>query len=473
MKWQFLFLCSMTIFGWIGSLFFNPFIGLWTYYLFTVLRPQFLWEYALQNYFIGHWAFYVSMPLIATFCLWNLGLLSYGKREIENRFRPKLMAGHWLMLLFGFWISLSFFFSRNQTVSNDWYGEYIKIIVVFFIAGRVIRKPEHIKAILIMIAVVLAYIAGEVFQEYAFKNYLMLYKRGFAGLDNNGAALMIAMGIPVCYFCWEMIRHWSRHFFLIAIPFLMYAVLTSYSRGAMLSTLVGAPFLFLYTKHKKMMALFYVCGAIFITVAAGHEIQDRFFTVSKADQDASFMSRWTTWNIAINMANNHPFFGVGIRCSNLYTQDYGADMYGRTIHSQYLQIAAVSGYPALAIYLILFFYSIFACWRARRVLWYRTDEVARQACCMLGAIEISLIVFFVGASALSLEVFELPYIMMLLGIQMLALLHATDTMAPSSVPRVISLRVNPSAPPPPVRESHATGPGWVRQGAPAGAGPQR
>jgi probable O-glycosylation ligase (exosortase A-associated) len=467
MKWQFLFLCAMTAFGWWGSLFVSPFVGLWTYYLFTVIRPQFLWEYALQSFPVGHWAFYVSMPLIATFVLWNLNLLSYGKNEVGMRFRPRLMAGHLLMIAFGAWISMSYFFSRNQAVSQDWYGEYIKIMVVFFIAGRVIRTPEQVRKILVMIAICLSYISLEVFQEYAIKGYLMLYKRGFAGLDNNGAALMIAMGIPVCYFCWEMTKGWYRHLYLISIPFLMYAVLTSYSRGAMLSTLCAAPFLFLYTRHKRMMALFYLLGAIFISVAAGAEIQDRFFSVSKADQDASFMSRWTTWNIAISMANNHPFFGVGIRCSNLYTQDYGADMFGRTIHSQYLQIAADSGYPALALYLMLFGYSIFACWRARRALWKRTDEQARVACCMLGAIEVSLITFAVGASALSLEVFELPYIMMLLGIQMLALLHATDTMAPPPVSKVISMRVTANVPTPPAPEPQPAGPGWVGRPQPA------
>ena len=209
-------------------------------------------------------------------------------------------------------------------------------------------------------------------------------------------------------------------------------------------------------------------GAIFISIAAGKEIQERFFTVSQADQDASFMSRWTTWNIAISMANNHPFFGVGIRCSNLYTQDYGADMFGRTIHSQYLQIAADSGYPALALYLLLFGYSIFSCWRARRALWYRTDEQSRQACCMLGAIEGSLITFFVGCSALSLEVFELPYIMMLLGIQMLALVHATDTMAPAAPSKIVSMRVKTNAPPKPAVEPQVKGPGWVSR-KPAGA----
>jgi probable O-glycosylation ligase (exosortase A-associated) len=463
-KWQFIFLLGMTATGWIGSLFFTPFVGLWVYYLFTVIRPQFLWEYALQDYFIGHWAFYVSMPLIATFTLWTLGLISFGKREqTEMRFRPQFTFGHMLMVAFALWITMSYFFSQNQLVSEQWFIEYVKIMFIFVIAGRVIRTPQQIKSILLMISISMAYISFECFQEYAIKGYLKLYKRGFAGLDNNGAALMIAMGIPICYFCWEMVRHQFRWFFLISIPFLMYAVLTSYSRGAMLSTLLVAPLFLLYSRRKKTLLLFYICGAIFTAFAAGAEIQERFFTVSKADQDASFNSRWVTWNIAIGIANDYPFFGVGVRCSNLYTGARGADMENRTIHSQYFQIAADSGWPALAIYCAMFGYSIFSCWIARRRLWKLPDEQSRQACCMLGAIECSLWTFAIGATALSLEVFELPYIMMLLGIQMPALLNAKDSLAPYLTPtaRVISMRVNPANPPPQTPPTQPVGPGWV------------
>ena len=44
-------------------------------------------------------------------------------------------------------------------------------------------------------------------------------------------------------------------------------------------------------------------------------------------------------------------FGVGIRNSNLFSYQYGADMEGRTIHSQYLQIAADNGFVGLGLYL--------------------------------------------------------------------------------------------------------------------------
>ena len=71
--------------------------------------------------------------------------------------------------------------------------------------------------------------------------------------------------------------------------------------------------------------------------------------------DASANSRLTTWRIAWQMAGENPIFGLGIRNSNLYTYDYGADMPGRTIHSQYLQTAADSGLVGLGLYLAALF----------------------------------------------------------------------------------------------------------------------
>jgi hypothetical protein len=85
---------------------------------------------------------------------------------------------------------------------------------------------------------------------------------------------------------------------------------------------------------------------------------------------------------------------------------------------------------------------------------------------MLGGIECSLWTFAVGATALSLEVFELPYIMMLLGIQMFALLNAKDSLAPviqhgNTSVKVVGMRVTAAPPPPPRVDPQPVGPGWV------------
>jgi O-antigen ligase len=127
-------------------------------------------------------------------------------------------------------------------------------------------------------------------------------------------------------------------------------------------------------------------------------------------------------------------FGFGIRNSNLYTFDYGADEQGRTIHSQYLQLAADSGWVALGLYAALVL-SIFAgLWQVRwRLRKYRDPETANVRSLAAG-VECALFLFCFGAVFLSVEHFEMPYILMLLGVQVHAITKAVMRKASPAPP---------------------------------------
>ena len=112
----------------------------------------------------------------------------------------------------------------------------------------------------------------------------------------------------------------------------------------------------------------------------------------------------------------------------------GADMEGRTIHMLYLQVAADSGCIALMIYVCMVGATFVSIWRARRRLWRRTDPESMRATAILGGIECSLISFLVGATFLSLEVFEISYLLLFIGTQVWALLNATDTTVKENLP---------------------------------------
>jgi probable O-glycosylation ligase (exosortase A-associated) len=248
--------------------------------------------------------------------------------------------------------------------------------------------------------------------------YLYMYRRGYCGLDNNGAGLMLAMGVPMCFYAWEGMSSRFRWLFLAMIPPIMHGVFMSYSRGAMISMIPGALLWLFRSKHKVKVA-FLLAGLIaIIPLLAGKEIQARFESTADYDTDASANSRLTTWKIAWQMATENPIFGLGIRNSNLFTYDYGADMPGRAIHSQYLQTAADSGLVALGLYLI----ALFAVWRsACRVMKAtkrRTDVEGRRAHAIAAGVEGSMAVFCFGATFLSMETFETPYIMMLIAAQL-------------------------------------------------------
>jgi hypothetical protein len=113
-------------------------------------------------------------------------------------------------------------------------------------------------------------------------------------------------------------------------------------------------------------------------------------------------------------------------------------MVGRAIHSQYIQIAADSGLPAIGLYVLL----LFGAWRTLRRTqnmcgdWTSDDH--RLAYNLASGVEGALVVFCVGAAFLSLEVFELPYLLILLALK-LSLVIQEEPVAdnlPSTMPKI-------------------------------------
>jgi probable O-glycosylation ligase (exosortase A-associated) len=251
-----------------------------------------------------------------------------------------------------------------------------------------------------------------------------IYHNGYGGLDNNGAGLMLAMGVPICILLWDHVRGRRRWVFLACVPVIIHAVMMTYSRGAMLSLLVTSPLVAVRCQRRLQMGLL---GAFLLLVGipimAGPEVRARFLTLEKNEEDESANIRRRAWAAAWKMAEENPIFGVGIRNSNLLSYSYGADMPGRTIHSQYLQIAADNGFVGMGLYVAMLA-SVFADVRfCRLAVKGRSDPRSSRVYLVATASETSLAVFCFGSAFLSLENFELPYLLLLAGSQLAALVR--------------------------------------------------
>ena len=253
-------------------------------------------------------------------------------------------------------------------------------------------------------------------------HYLGIFHNGYGGLDNNGAGLMLAMGVPICILLWDQIRGRWRWFFLALAPVIVHAVLMTYSRGAMLSLLVTSPLIaFRCQRRLQMAAIAAVFFFIAIPVMVGPDIRARFLTLEHHDEDDSANQRRQAWAAAWKMAKDNPIFGVGVRNANLFSYDYGADIPGRTIHSQYLQIAADNGFVGLGLYLAMFASVWFDTRFCRRAVKRRDDLQSRRIYLVATAVETSMAVFCFGGVFLSLETFEFPFLLVLLGSQLAAI----------------------------------------------------
>lgn len=414
-----LFMIAVTGIGILGTLARGPIWGVGVYYFFAVLRPQYLWQWALPNGVA--WSWYVAMAALVRVAVQGVGVLSRPTTDVTLAGTSRFNAAHWVFLAFAGWICLTYFLAFDREFAAPFFAEYQKIFVMYVVGALSIRRMSGLWTLYVLATVALGYIAYELNMRYLQQGVLDIYRRGYGGLDNNGAGLMIAMGIPLALYAWEGTKGRARWIFLAFVPFMLHAVLMSYSRGAMLSLVLCAPAIWLRSSVKRYFTFAFIALALMVPIFAGEEIRQRFFSIKEAEQDESANSRFMSWKAAIAMANDHPVFGVGVRNANLYSFKYGADMQGRTIHSQYFQIAADNGYIGLGLYLSVFGSAFFFLRGVRvRSRSVRTDisDLEWKARSAGAGIECSLLVYSIGSVFLSLETFELPYLLLLLSAQL-------------------------------------------------------
>jgi probable O-glycosylation ligase (exosortase A-associated) len=423
---QLLFMLAATLAGTFGVYVVSPYCGVFVYYLFAVLRPQHMWKWSLPEGVT--WSYYVALASIGAAVLGMLGVLEVRPNREEEPRQHRLSPAHWCLFAFALWIGVTYVTAHSRRAAEFAFTEYVKIFLMYAVATCLIRTVRQVWGLFAMTGLALAYIAYEINYHYFVNNYLGIYHNGYGGLDNNGAGLMLAMGVPSCWFCYEGLRRWWRFLFLALLPVLVHAVLMTYSRGAMLSLVVMCPFLLLRSRQRVRLSLALAAFVFLaIPVMAGPQIRSRFHTIMDNASDESASSRRQSWAAAWDIALDNPILGVGVRNANLFSHQYGADMEGRTIHSQYLQIAADNGLVGLGLYLSVFASAWLSLRRCRRVVFGRSDPEAHRIVTLANGIECSLAVYAFGSIFLSLEVFELPYLLLLLAAQLPVVCEAAPT----------------------------------------------
>ena len=410
------FLTILSIIGTVGAVV-HPFYGVLLYYMLAVLRPQMLWGWALPNDI--RWSL---LAAVATMIGLALSLPRVALHLRWNRVAT-------LLIIFACLILLSTINAYDQNTAMFWATEYAKIFIMAVIATLVMDRLHFVRYLSWMVLLAIGYISWDLNSLYFFQGRLDIYHYGYGGLDNNGAGLMIAMGLPFAYVCarhaqWTVVKIGC----LFAGALMLHAVLMSYSRGAMLSAGVATVWLLIHHRPRFHAAGLAVAIVVMVAFMTGPEIRNRFLSIGDYQTDGSVQSRFDSWQSAWAIAWDHPLTGVGVRNSARYVLNYGNDFAGQTIHSQYLQVAADTGVIAFAVYIAICALSLWNLHCARRHMLearslYRhappesepvglhtpgpTDEFADIAL----AIQASLITFAFGGLFLSLEMFELPWLL--------------------------------------------------------------
>ncbi|MCS6864967.1 MAG: O-antigen ligase family protein [Gemmataceae bacterium] len=427
---QTLFMIALTLLGCGGSFLFTPFVGLAIYILYAVLRPQFLWQWSLPEGI--SWSLYVALATIVATLVRGFAR----PRPVPGRWPPsplQLTRLHVAFLAFGVWIVLSYGQAFHPAAGEAHMIEYGKMYVMFLVGIVVIRTVPQVWILVLIYAVSLGYIAYEINFLYFAYGYLGIVRNGYGGHDNNGAGLLLALGVPLCACAWEAYRGWYRWGFALLIPVILHAVMMTYSRGAMLAIVLAAPVWLLRGRSdtRKLKLLVAIGVLVLIPFLAGPEIRQRFFSIGDYEVDGSAQSRLTSWTIGLRMAAENPLLGVGVRNSSLFTYDYGADEPGRVIHSQYIQLAADTGFVGLGLYLAVTILALLDLQKVIRAAQPRTDLDSTRAYAAAVGIQAAIVTFLIGAVFLSCEAFEPQYYLFLAATQLrLAYLSANHPTPP-------------------------------------------
>ncbi len=332
-----------------------PIFGIFPYYIFSILQPQFLWKWALSDYDyrwsliasgIAFLALFLHLPMIISKMRWN---------SVAT-----LMAGYGLLML------MSCVMAHDTGLAMQWGTTYFKIIIMSLIVVLMLNEFKYVKYFAWLLFGCVGYLAWHFNSLYYFDGRLDIFHVGLGAFDNNGISLVIALGLPFSY---AMIRTqkkmaWKICSIAVAIA-MIHCIMLTYSRATMLSVMVGICFILWCHRPRVHGVVWGLAFVICVGFLAGKEVRDEFFSIGDYKQDASAQSRFDSWDAALDMMWDHPLTGTGVRNSTKFSENYGADRMGRAIHSQFLQIAADSGIPALLAYLGVCIVSITSLQKAR------------------------------------------------------------------------------------------------------------
>jgi len=237
------------------------------------------------------------------------------------------------------------------------------------VALTLISNFKQLRIFTFVIVVATGYLAYEMNYAFVIQNWNRLWIREFAGVDNNGMAMVFAMIVPVAMGLGAYEKNWGwRTLAWAPIPLNIHAVEFSFSRTGMLGLFFSIPFLVWLMPRKLRTGV--IMGLILIggLAMAGPSVRHRFSSIffDPHQRDASANSRFRTWAAGWECMNDHPYLGVGPRCFGNYSRQYGLAG-GKSIHNLFLQVGADTGFPGMSFLIGIYAGTILAMLRHRKL----------------------------------------------------------------------------------------------------------
>jgi len=239
---------------------------------------------------------------------------------------------------------------------------YLPMLLTLWLINT--RRKLYLLIITIAASIGLIAVKGGIWAILSGFQYRVYGPEGTQFYENNAFAVATNMAIPlIILWLRETENKWLRRVLMAAIPLCMASSLSSWSRGGMLSLAATTLFLIWNSRRRVLVAIPLVAiGLYLVTLYLPQEWFARMHTIETYQEDASAMSRLTTWTDGFHWALAHPFKGSGFEGWRYVTR---ADW-----HSSYVEIMAEHGLIAFAMWFSLLFGSLISLTRLPRLTRY-------------------------------------------------------------------------------------------------------
>jgi len=413
----------MTYGGALTSLF-SPFHGLLAYVCFAIVKPDAMWPWCVPP---GNYSRIVAIAMLVGW--------SYSNRATFRTGKSWCVVA--VLLSFLVWSVICALRAPNQEVAWAFVETLAKIALPFVVGITTIDSVDRLKQLAWVIVISQGYVAFEMNLSYL-QGVNLLQTTGFAGLDNNSAAIAMVTGLGVAFFLGlHAPKLWQKGLAFGLAAMMAHAVLFSFSRGGMVAMILcGLAAFVLIPKRPKHYVTFAVAAAMALYLA-GPEVRARFMMsfAKDGELEASAQSRVDLWRDCWDVMKKRPVFGVGPNHWPLIAPTYGWPL-GKEAHSLWMQTGAEQGFLGLLLLLGFYALSMIRLWPLTREKCAVFDPWLR---CAARMVIVSLVGFLVAAQFVSLEALELPYYVALLGAATLKL-----SSSPLCVPQAKQVAADPS-----------------------------
>jgi len=329
--------------------------------------------------------------------------------------KKKFPLGFYSFILTAFFLHtlLSLIFSKyTDTIFNEWIA-FAKIIILCYLILMNATDISKIRLTLLIIVLSLGLEGSKQgwFSILTFSTAANTNSIPFLG-DNNGVAVGMAMLVPVIVLLAKTSSHrWHYLFYLVIMVGVIFRVMYTFSRGGFIA-LIALLFAAMLLSKQKFLIFFSILLFLFMALLIlPTSFWDRMDTIQNYDEieDQSALGRLHFWNVAVKMADDNPFLGIGPNAYPLafdsYDETNGAFGRNRHVHSTYFGVLAELGYVGFFLFALIILMAFYMCQKIRFFLPSIPDyQPLRQT---VLALEISLVAYLFGTVFLTFQYQEM------------------------------------------------------------------